>query len=79
MPVHRALVVVFAVLATACGTPAERSATPAREVSEADCVAALRDIRTWCSDGLLDAAPERHYNCLEARLRFDRLCLPQRE
>lgn len=76
---HRCLaVLVIAAVVTGCARE-QQPAASAVEVAEARCVAAVRDIRTWCTESLRDSSPELRYNCLEARLRFDSLCFPQQD
>ena len=77
VPAHRFLLLVLVALVVGGCAAREEAADAASP--EAQCLAALRDLRTWCTEGLRDRTPERKYNCLEARLRYDRLCLGQRE
>ena len=68
--------VLVMLLAGGCDTTSERPSDATSDQGAA-CRDALRDIRTWCSGGILESQSGLRYNCLEARLRFDRSCYPR--
>jgi len=66
---------LVAVFVGGCETTAEQASTTVSK-QEAACRDALRDVRTWCSESIRESRLNSQYNCLEARLRFDRNCYP---
>ncbi len=75
--VHRfTAVLVVALSSAACSEPESKREPAASAAAETACRDALRDVRTWCAGGLREANPGSRYNCLDARLRFDRNCYP---
>lgn len=89
----RAFLLLMTLLAAGCAGGAQQPAEQGADAGGARnraCLDAIRDARTWCTGGtggspafdsaggvLRETDPAGSYNCLDARLRIDRLCYPE--